>query len=57
MATDKKRTLVDILPEWESDLDRLKRELFYNDSKAEMMRVLIATGIETVKAKLENTTT
>lgn len=53
MATEKKRTLVDILPEWEDKLDKLKRELFYDKPKAEMMRFLIATGIEATLEKIK----
>jgi hypothetical protein len=53
MASNQKRTLVAILPEWEGDLDRLKREVFYNSSKAEMIRQMIAMGIEATKAKLD----
>jgi hypothetical protein len=50
VATEKKRTLVDILPEWEGDLDQLKRQLFYDKPKAEMMRFIIALGIQAAKA-------
>lgn len=48
---ESKRMTVTILPEWENDFDKLKREKFYNTSKSELIRYLIKTGLDEVKRK------
>ena len=41
MSTYVKRAMITLLPEWEPALDKLKKERFYNDSQAEMLRYVI----------------
>ena len=41
MSTLKKRAIFTLCPEWEPKLDKLKKERFYNNTKAEMFRYLI----------------
>ena len=43
------RVLVTIPPEWEKDFDNLKKEKFYNESKAEMLRYILQKGISAIK--------
>lgn len=49
MATYSKRAMISLRPEWVPELDRLKKERFYNDTKAEMFRYLIGLGLSSVK--------
>lgn len=49
MATKNIRTTVTLLPEWEKDIDTLKKERFYNKSKSEMLRYLIQLGLDEAK--------
>ena len=49
MSTSKSRLLVVIEPEMEKPLDRLKKDIFYNQSKAAMIRHLLAEGIKAVE--------
>lgn len=49
MATHSKRAMITLRPEWEPELDRLKKEQFYNDTQAEMFRYLIGLGLDTLK--------
>lgn len=49
MSTNLKRMTVTFLPEWDEDLDRLKKEQFYDKSKSELIRYLIQQGLEKVK--------
>ena len=51
MATYSKRAMVTLRPEWEPELDRLKKERFYNDTQAEMFRYLISLGLNALKAE------
>lgn len=51
MATYSKRAMVTLRPEWEPELDRLKKEQFYNDTQAEMFRYLISLGLNALKAE------
>ncbi|WP_250278010.1 ribbon-helix-helix domain-containing protein [[Clostridium] colinum] len=44
-----KRMTVTLLPEWEEELDTLKKESFYNTSKSELIRYLIKTGLNQIK--------
>ncbi|ODM03174.1 hypothetical protein [Eisenbergiella tayi] len=48
---DTRRMSVTILPEWEHDLDNLKREKFYDKPRSEMIRFLIQLGLEKSKQK------
>ncbi|MEY8381936.1 hypothetical protein AALG83_02040 [Christensenellaceae bacterium 44-20] len=43
--------MVTLLPEWEPVLDQLKKEKFYNDTQAEMLRFLIGKGIEAIETE------
>ncbi|WP_423734588.1 hypothetical protein [Bacillus cereus] len=49
LPTNLKRLSLTLLPEWEEELDELKREKFYTSSKAEMLRYLISLGLKTSK--------
>lgn len=49
MSTNKSRLLVIIEPEMEAPLDQLKKDIFYNQSKAAMIRHLLAEGIKSVE--------
>lgn len=51
MTTRAKRTMVTLLPEWEPVLDQLKKEKFYNNTQAEMLRFIIGKGIETLSTE------
>ncbi len=51
MPAYSKRAMVTLLPEWEPELDRLKRERFYNDTQAEMFRYIIRRGLASLKAE------
>ncbi len=44
-----KRMTVTLLPEWEEELNILKKEDFYNTSKSELIRYLIKTGLNQIK--------
>ena len=52
MSTSNKRLSVTLLPEWEDELDRLKKTKFYNQSKAELIRYLINLGLKEVRKTL-----
>ena len=41
--------MVTLLPEWEPELDQLKKERFYNKTQADMFRYIISRGLDTVK--------
>lgn len=43
------RTSVTLLPEWEEDIERLKKEKFWDKSKSELIRYLIKLGLEESK--------
>lgn len=49
--TKYKRVMVTMRPEWEPELDRLKKDQFYNVTRAEMYRQLIQRGLESVRAE------
>lgn len=51
MNTYPKRAMVTLLPEWEPTLSRLKKEMFYNDSQAEMFRYIISRGLTVLEAE------
>lgn len=46
MPSKLKRLSLAIPPEVESDLKALKKEVFFNKSKSEMIRELLVAGIE-----------
>lgn len=49
MSKYPKRAMVTLLPEWEQELDKLKKEQFYNDTQAEMFRYIIGRGLASIK--------
>lgn len=51
MATLKKRAIITLCPEWEPELDKLKKEQFYNSTKAEMFRYLIKRSCNQCKER------
>lgn len=51
MSIYTKRAMVTLLPEWEPVLDKLKKEQFYNDTKAEMFRYIIERGLASIKSE------
>lgn len=48
MSTYVKRAMITLLPEWKPALDKLKKERFYNDSQAEMLRYVIGMGLKSL---------
>ena len=50
MAKNSKRAMITLRPEWEDELDRIKKEIFYNGTQAVMFRYLIALGLDSIKA-------
>mgnify|MGYP006865399371 CR=1 FL=1 len=54
MSKYPKRTMVTLLPEWEPLLDQLKKEQFYNDTRAEMFRYIISRGLDSLEAEKKN---
>ncbi len=40
------RVMVTMLSEWEPIFDKLKKEKFFNSSRAEMLRYVISRGLE-----------
>lgn len=49
MATNQKRFMISVTSSMEADLDALKKERFYNDSQAEMLRYVIGLGLKSLK--------
>ena len=49
MVTYSKKTSITLLPEWEPELDQLKKEQFYNETRAEMFRYIISRGLDVMK--------
>lgn len=49
MATELKRFMISVTPSMEADLNVLKKECFYNDSQAEMLRYVIGIGLKSLK--------
>lgn len=43
------RVLVTIPKELEQEFDKLKRDKFYNESRAEMLRYILQKGIASIK--------
>ena len=48
MATSLKRFMISVTPSMEADLDVLKKERFYNNSQAEMLRYVIDIGLKSL---------
>lgn len=46
MAAYSKRAFVTLRPEWEPELNQLKKEQFNNKPQSEMFRYLISLGLE-----------
>lgn len=46
-----KRAMITLLPEWAPVLDRLKKEMFYKDTQAEMFRYIISRGLASLEAE------
>lgn len=51
MATELRRFTISITPTMEQDLDVAKKECYYKDTQSEMIRDLIARGLDTLKAE------
>lgn len=49
MATKRKRLTISLLPEWEEELDKLKKEKFYNKTLNDLIRYLIGLGLEKLR--------
>ena len=49
IATYIKKTVITLQPEWEPELERLKKDQFYNETQAEMFRYIISRGLEVLK--------
>ena len=49
MNTYSKRMMVTLQPEWEPILDQLKRERFYNSTRAEMLHYVISRGLQVLR--------
>ena len=56
MASKHKRLTFVITPEIESSLDGMKKEIFYNCSHSEMIRTLLAEGLNAIKEKQRDST-
>lgn len=54
MATNLKRFMISVTPSMETDLNLLKKEKFYNDSQAEMLRYVIGLGLASIREKAES---
>ena len=55
MALYQKRAMISLRPEWEPELEKLKKEKFYNTTQAEMFRYLIRLGLNSLKNDADNT--
>ena len=49
-----KRAVITLLPEWEPILNKLKKEKFYNCTRAEMFRYIISRGLKAIKENRED---
>lgn len=54
MATNQKRFMISVTSSMEADLDALKKERFYNDSQAEMLRYVIGLGLKSLKREKDS---
>lgn len=48
-STKKLRKMISIHPEWEQELETLKKNRFYNVSYAEMYRYLLRLALDAIK--------
>lgn len=51
MATELKRMTFVVTTEMEEPLNSIKREMFYNRTQSDMIRVLVSAGIRAIKAE------
>jgi metal-responsive CopG/Arc/MetJ family transcriptional regulator len=51
MATKLKRFTISITPNMEEDLNLIKKELYYNNTRNAMIRDLIIRGLDSIKAE------
>ncbi len=51
MATKLKRFTISVTPSMEKDLDMVKKELYYKDTRNAMIRDLIIRGLDSLKAE------
>ncbi len=51
MSVYSKRAMVTLLPEWEPQLSKLKKEQFYNDTQSAMFRYIISRGLAALEAE------
>ena len=56
MSTELKRIMLTLLPEWEPDLEQLKKEKFFNTSYSKMYQYLISIALETEKQNINKNT-
>lgn len=49
MNKEAHRMSITLLPEWDEDIKSLKKEVFYDKTKSELIRFLIQTGIDKMK--------
>ncbi|MFV0412598.1 MAG: hypothetical protein ACK5L3_04900 [Oscillospiraceae bacterium] len=55
MSTKNSRAMISLPPEWEPEILKVKKDIFYNDSQAEMYRHLIRLGLdELIKEEAKN---
>lgn len=52
MANENFRFTVAVGPEMEADLDWIKKEKYYKNTRSEMIRDLIQKGLEVTKAEM-----
>ncbi len=53
MATEQRRFTISVTPDMEIDLDAAKKERYYKDTRNEMIKDLIARGLDALKAENE----
>lgn len=53
MTQQKDRMMVTLEPEWKDELDRLKKEVFYDKPKSAMVRHIMAKGLKAIKAEAD----
>ena len=51
MATGMKRITFVVTPDIEAPLDSMKKEYFYDRTKSDMIRELVAAGVRAMKAE------
>ena len=51
MADEFKRMTFVVTPEMEELLNSIKREMFYNRTKSDMIRELVSAGVRAIKAE------